>query len=168
MNKKVIGLVGITMVALVVVGQEIQPWISGGQMYANLVKAPRFIGGSEIAVTPEVIAIGTNAAVVEGKFYVLTPENNWVLASSVSMTTCKGLIGLAHGTVPSHGMILKGDIYSTSWTNLVIGDSVYISLAGAVSTTVPDYVRYVGALVGPGIIRIDPAAIPVYSSSTSL
>lgn len=166
MNKKLFVLFLVSGLVAAAVAQEVPRWISGSQMYSKLIKGPSVMGSSEIAITPEVIYIGTNATVTAGKFYVLQSGGNWVLADE--STANSGVIGLAYSNKPSLGMILKGEIYSGSWTSLVYGTELYLGTAGNVSSTVPDNVRYVGSIVGSGILRMEPMAVAVHVSVTSL
>ena len=132
MNKTTKFSIGILIFcfALVALSQEIPSWISGSQMSANLAKTSH-IGGSEIATSPEVLRIGTNGLVVEGKFYVLQSPNNWVLADQE--TANAGILAYAHGIVPGDGMILNGKIYNADWAALNLGESLYLASAGDVS-----------------------------------
>ena len=101
----------------------------------------------------EVVTFGadTAGAMVAGKLMNLNSSGEWIATDADAVATSGGfLVGIALGTLPSHGVLLRGFFdAATIQGSFVKGAACYISeVAGVIDFTAPsasgDVVRVVG------------------------
>jgi len=104
-------------------------------------------GGGEVVTFGDTVA---NANLTAGKIYFLNSSGEWQETDADAIATSDGLLGIALGTAPANGMLLRGFFDATTYlSNFVSGLPVYLSItAGTMDTTKPsgtdDVVRCVG------------------------
>ena len=84
-----------------------------------------------------------------GDLVVCQSNSFWTLADADDESLTKGLIGIAQGTEPSDGILLRGFVRVGAYSTLGTGQPLFISTTpGAMTATAPsaadDYVRIVG------------------------
>jgi len=97
----------------------------------------------------EVVTFGTGT-LTAGKLYFLNSSGVWTETDADAVATSDGLLGIALGTAPSDGVLLRGFFDATTYlSNFIAGLPVYLSTTAAnMDTTQPsgtaDIVRCVG------------------------
>ena len=97
----------------------------------------------------EVVTFGTGT-LTAGKLYFLNSSGVWTETDADADTTSDGLLGIALGSAPANGILLRGFFDATTYlSNFVTGLPVYLSTTAAnMDTTQPsgtaDIVRCVG------------------------
>ncbi len=97
----------------------------------------------------EVVTFGTGN-LTAGKIYYLSSGGAWTETDADAVASSTGLLGIALGTAPSDGVLLRGFFDATTYlSNFVSGLPIYLSTtAGSMDTTQPsgtdDVVRCVG------------------------
>ena len=85
-----------------------------------------------------------------GKLYFLNSSGAWTETDADAIATSDGLLGIALGSAPSNGVLLRGFFDATTYlSNFISGLPVYLSTTAAnMDTTQPsgtaDIVRCVG------------------------
>ena len=121
---------------------------------AGLTAAGDYGGGAELWYQ----GTGTSTA---GKGYYLNSSGNWAQATNATASTASyGLLGVATGTdTDVDGMCIRGFIYMATAPGGSVGDPVYLTTSGDVTTTSPtaNIVRVVGHKVGTNVIYFNPS-----------
>ena len=97
----------------------------------------------------DIVTFGAGS-LTAGKTYFLNSSGTWTETDADSISTSDGLLGIALGSSPSDGVLLRGFFDATSYlSNFISGLPVYLSTTGgSIDTTQPsgaaDIVRCVG------------------------
>lgn len=97
----------------------------------------------------EVVTFGTGT-LTAGKIYYLSSAGAWTETDADAIATSNGLLGIALGTAPADGILLRGYFDATTYlTNFVAGLPVYLSTtAGSMDTTAPSGTAKIVRCVG--------------------
>lgn len=97
----------------------------------------------------DIVTFGSGT-LTAGKLYFLNSSGVWTETDADAISTSDGLLGIALGSSPSDGVLLRGFFDATTYlSNFIAGLPVYISTtAASMDTTLPsgtgDIVRCVG------------------------
>jgi len=97
----------------------------------------------------DVVTFGTGN-LTAGKLYFLNSSGAWAETDADAIATSDGLLGIALGSAPANGILLRGFFDATTYlSNFVAGLPVYLSAtAASMDTTLPsgtgDIVRCIG------------------------
>ncbi len=115
----------------------------------------------------EVVTFGTGT-LTAGKLYFLNSSGAWTETDADAIATCDGLLGIALGTSPSDGVLLRGFFDATTYlSNFISGLPVYISTtAASMDTTAPsgvgDVVRCIGYCTNTAnVIYFNPSSTTI-------
>jgi hypothetical protein len=97
----------------------------------------------------DIVTFGTGT-LTAGKLYFLNSSGAWTETDADAISTSDGLLGVALGTSPSDGVLLRGFFDATTYlSNFVSGLPVYLSTtAGSLDTTQPSGANKVVRCVG--------------------
>lgn len=113
----------------------------------------------------DVVTFGTGN-LTAGKLYFLNSSGAWTETDADAIATSDGLLGIALGSAPSNGVLLRGFFDATTYlSNFISGLPVYLSTTAAnMDTTQPsgtgDIVRCVGYCTNTAnVIYFSPESI---------
>jgi hypothetical protein len=100
----------------------------------------------------EVVYIGSTSTTA-GKLYYLDSSGGWTAADSGDVSSSSGMLAIAMNTSSStDGMLIRGFYRSSGFPSGSVGDVLYVSTSGNLTTTAPtatgDVVRIVGYIIG--------------------
>lgn len=115
----------------------------------------------------EVVTFGTGN-LTAGKLYFLNSSGAWTETDADAIATSDGLLGIALGSAPSNGVLLRGFFDATTYlSNFISGLPVYLSTTAAnMDTTQPsgtaDIVRCVGYCTNTAnVIYFNPSSTTI-------
>jgi hypothetical protein len=99
----------------------------------------------------EVVTFGSGS-LTQGNLYYLASSGTWTPANASAASTSTGMLGIALGSAPSDGILVRG-YYSNSTWSFTTGDILYVSqvLAGVITNTAPSASGTVIRIVGYSI-----------------
>ena len=110
----------------------------------------------------DIVTFGTGT-LTAGNLYYLNSSQAWVAADADAASSSTGMLGIALGTSPSDGILIRGFARSTSYTQ-TNGSILYVSTtAGGIDSTAPsaagDIVRIIGYMVNvaSNVIYFNPS-----------
>jgi len=110
----------------------------------------------------DIVTFGTGT-LSGGSLYYLNSSQAWVAADADAASSSTGMLGIALGTSPSDGILIRGFARSTSYTQ-TNGSILYVSTtAGGIDSTAPsaagDIVRIIGYMVNAAsnVIYFNPS-----------
>lgn len=116
--------------------------------------------GSSGQYNGEIVTFGAGT-LTAGQLYFLSSSSTWSLANADSTGSSTGMLGIAVGTTPSDGLLIRGFAYSASYTTAT-GSIVYAATSsGLMTTSSPSSSNHVVRVVGyvtniPNTIYFDP------------
>ena len=98
----------------------------------------------------DIVTFGAGSSLTVGKIYYLNSSGTWTETDADAIAHSDGLLGIALGTSPADGILLRGFFDAhTHLANFVSGLPVYLSTtAGTMSTTQPSGADKVVRCVG--------------------
>ena len=103
---------------------------------------------SSVSGYGDILKIGTGT-LTAGNVYYLNSSQVWTATKADTESSSTGLLAIALGTDPTNGMLIRGYVRNSAWTQAT-GDTLYLSSAtnGAITNTQPTATGSIVRVVG--------------------